>query len=381
VILLLALVPSVGFAQSKKEREEAGLHFTKGIEFYKEGNYGAALAEFNAAYKAVASHEVLFNIGLSQRRLFKYGDAVKTLNRYLADGGAKVPKDRREAVKKELDAIRALVAEVTIKVEGPPAVVELDGEKLGKSPLLEPLLVGPGKHTFRAEREGEEPDEKTMELVSVTKVEVSLKPKVKVSLPGDLAIESSPARAIIKLDGKMMGTAPVKAHLKEGGHEVIAELDGYVTARTEVVITAGQSRKVTIELEPNARAARKLKFPVAGVIIAAVGAVTIGGGAGLSLSAQSASRSVSSLFASGGEWNDSYAAIEASGKNAQTWSTVLMVTGAVIVAAGVVVAVISLLSGGGGDSSSEEESPASEESSFFIAPSGSGATVGWSTRW
>ena len=377
VILLLALIPAIGVAQSKKEKEEAGSHFTKGIEFYKEGNYGAALAEFNAAYKAVPSYEVLFNIGLSQRRLFKYGDSVKTLNQYLTEGGSKVPKDRREAVRKELEAIRALVAEVRIKVDGPPAWVELDGERLGKSPFPEPLLIGPGKHTFRAEREGEEPDEKTMELTSVTKVEVTLKPKVKESVPGDLAIESFPPGAVITLDGKVVGAAPVKAQLKEGGHEVIAELEGYVTARTEVVITAGQARKVTIELEPTARG-RKLQFPLVGLIFVGVGGATIGGGAALSLSAQSASKSVSTLFASGGEWNDSYAAIEAGGKSAQTWSTVLMVTGGLIATAGVVIAVITLLSGGGGDS--DEEAP-SEEAGFYFAPGSSGATVGWSTRW
>ena len=118
--LVLALLPVLAFAQGKKEKEEAGSHFSKGIDFYKEDNYAAALAEFNAAYKAVPSYEVLFNIGLSERRLFKYGASVKSLNKYLSEGGAKVPKDRREAVKKELDAIRELVAEVTIKVEGAP---------------------------------------------------------------------------------------------------------------------------------------------------------------------------------------------------------------------------------------------------------------------
>lgn len=376
VILLLALVPTAVLAQSKKDKEEAGSHFTKGIEFYKEGNYGAALAEFNAAYKAVPSHEVLFNIGLSQRRLFKYGDSVKTLNKYLSEGGAKVPKDRREAVKRELDAIRDLVAEVTIKVDGSPAWVTLDGERLGKSPFTEPLLIGPGKHTFRAERDGEEPDEKTLELTSVTKIEVALKPKVKELLPGDLTIESFPPRAVITLDGKVMGNAPVKAQLPEGGHEVIAEIEGYVTARTEVVITAGQARKVTIELERAGGGARKLKFPLLGVVLVGVGGATIGGGAALSLSAQSASKQVSALFAMGGEWNDSYAAIESGGKNAQLWSTVLMVTGGVIATAGIVVAVITMLSGGGAD----DEAPA-EEAGFYFAPSGSGATVGWSTRW
>lgn len=378
-LVFLFLLPTLALAQGKKEKEEAGAHFTKGIDFYKEGNYAAALAEFNAAYKAVPSYEVLFNIGLSERRLFKYGESVKSLNKYLAEGGAKVPKDRREAVKKELDAIRELVAEVTITIDGAPAFVEIDGEKLGKSPFSEPFLIGPGKHTFRAERDGEEPDEKTMELVSVTKVEVALKPRIKETPPGELTIESSPASAIITLDGKIMGTTPVKATLKEGGHEVIAEIDGYVTARTEVVLSPGQSRKVTIELEPLAARGRgKLRFPLVGVIVIAVGGGLIGGGAGWSTSASSASRQVTQLFSTGGQWNDTYAGVEGSGKGATTGSLALMVVGGVVATAGVVISVITLLSGSGGGS---DEEGGGEESHFFFAPTDRGATVGWSARW
>ena len=372
LLLSLALVPNLCFGQSKKDKEEAGSHFTKGIEFYKEGNYGAALAEFRAAYKAVPSFEVLFNLGLSERRLFKYGDAVKTLNQYLSQGGAKVSKDRREAVKKELEAIHQMVAEVTIKVEGGPADVQLDGESLGKSPFKQTLLVGPGKHTFRAEREGEEPDEKALELTAVTKVEVLLKPHLKELLPADLAIESSPAGATITLDGKVAGTTPLKATVKQGGHEVIAELDGYATARTEVLITAGQNRKVTIELEPQAR--KKKKLPIAGLGVTGGGVVLFAIGAGLTASAHTASTQVSALFTSGGKWDDKYAAVEASGKSTQTASTVLMVTGGIVAATGIVIGVITLLVGGGDDE-------AAEQSAFYLAPGPSGATVGWSARW
>ena len=44
---------------------------------------------------------------------------------------------------------------------------------------------------------------------------------------------------------------------------------------------------------------------------------------------------------------------------------------------GVVVSIVTLLSGGGGG----DEEGSSEEAGFYLAPSGSGATVGWSTRW
>ncbi len=357
--------------ESKEAKEEAGTHFSKGIDFYKEGNYPAALAEFRAAYKAVPSYEVLFNIGLCERRLFKYGDSVKTLNQYLSDGGSAVPKDRREAVKKELDQIRALVAEVNFKVEGAPADVYVDNEKLGRSPIKEPLLLGPGKHTFRAEREGEEPDEKSLELVSATKLEVALAPHKKEVQPGELTIDSNPPGAVITMDGRLLGPAPVKESVPEGGHEVIAELEGYVTSRTEVLVTAGQARKVTVELETE-RTKRSLHFPLVGTIVFAVGGLTIGCGALLENSAAGNAKQVSALFQKGGSWDAKYAAIEGAGHDDQTWGVVLVVTGSLIAATGAVVALVTVLTAdsGGGD-----------ESGFFFTPAPNGAYAGWGTRW
>lgn len=354
----------------KEAKEEAASHFSKGIDFYKEGNYAAALAEFRAAYKAVPSYEVLFNIALCERRLFKYGDSVKTFNQYLADGGSSVPKDRRDAVKKELDQIRALVAEVTIKVEGAPADVYVDGDKLGKSPFNETLLLGPGKHTFRAEREGEEPDEKNLELVSATKLEVALAPHKKEVQPGELTIESNPPGAVITMDGKLLGPAPVKESVPEGGHEVIAELEGYVTSRTEVLVTAGQARKVTVELETERKKAT-VKFPLVGTVLFVGGGLVIGGGALLENGAAANAKQVSTLFQKGGTWDTRYAGIESSGKTDQTWGVVLFVTGSLIAATGAVVAIVQILTADSGDDSS----------SFYFTPTTNGAYAGWRVSW
>ena len=383
LLLLCLCTPALSFAAGKGEKakapaaanpakeakEEAATHFTKGIDFYKEGNYSAALAEFRAAYKAVPSYEVLFNIGLCERRLFKYGDSVKTFNQYLSDGGAAVPKERRDAVKKELDQIKALVAEVSFKVEGAPAEVYVDGDKLGKTPIAELLLLGPGKHTFRAEREGEEPDEKTLELVSATKLEVALAPHTKAAVPGELTIESNPPGAVITMDGKLLGPSPVKETVPEGGHEVIAELEGYVTSRTEVLVSAGQARKVTVELEIE-RAKRTLHFPLVGTIIFAVGGLTIGGGALLENAAGANAKQVSTLFQKGGTWDTRYASLESNGKTDQTWGVVLLVTGSLLAATGAVVAIVQILTSDSGD-----------ESGFFFTPTTNGAYAGWRVSW
>jgi hypothetical protein len=362
-------------SSARADRKEAGERYKKAVSLYKEGDYGAALAEFRAAYNASPTWEVLYNIGLSERRLFKYGQAVKTLNRYLEEGGKKVPKDRRESVEKELEQISGLTAVISVTVTGPAAKgakLSVDGEVLGLAPLTEVLLLGPGRHTFKAEREGFAAEEKVVEVVSRTKVEVSLTPRSKDELlPAEVTIDSAPSGAVLTIDGKLAGLGPTRVQLSPGGHEVIAELDGYGSTRTEVVVAAGQTRTVVISLDKpeggGGGISRRRPFPLLGVIVGAAGVGLLAGGIALNVQAGSEAKKTSALFASGGTWDASAAATQSAGLSAQTWSWVLTVAGSAALAAGVVLSLVTLF-GSNGDA----------ESALWIAPNPLGVTLGWS---
>jgi hypothetical protein len=361
---------------SRADRTEAAARYAKAVSFYKEGDYASALAEFRAAYDAAPAWEVLFNIGLTERRLFKYGQAVQTFNRYLAEGGAKVPKDRRKDVEKELEQVRALTAAITFKVEGEPATVFIDGDPIGTSPMKEPQLLSPGEHVFRAERTGARSEDKRLTLVSGTALQVALSPKALIDDgPVLISFESSPTGAVLTIDGRLGGVAPTVVPLKPGSHEVLADLDGYATARTDVVVTAGQARRVTLALEQSVgsameqRSGGRTKVPVAGLVIGAVGLGLIGGGVALNVSAAGASREVAAFVKAGGTWDAKYQGIEQGGQRSSTWSWVLGVSGGLVLATGAVVTLVTLL----GSSSSSEEG----QESFFLAPApGGGAVAG-----
>jgi hypothetical protein len=237
---------------SDKAKEEAAMRFERGIKLYEAQDYAAALAEFEAAYRLVPRYQVLFNVGVTQKRLFRYNDAVRALRRYLDEGKDKVPADRREQVEKELAEIRALVAEVTVKVDGLPALVDVDGRTMGESPMSGPLLLAAGHHTVRATREGYDEAKKEIDVISGEKVEVSLSPKLKTRAPttAKLTLNSHPAGAEMTIDGKLIGLGPWTGTLQPGGHEVRATLKGYEKAKQEVVLIAGQERAITVELSP-----------------------------------------------------------------------------------------------------------------------------------
>lgn len=333
----LPLVLAVVLWAAPSARQEAGTHYQRGISLYKESNYSAALSEFKAAYAALPSWEVLFNIGLCQRRLFQYGQAIQTFTRYLAAGGAKVPKDRRAAVDQELQQIRALTAPIAVIVKGAPAKVLVDGEALGATPLTEMVLLGPGKHVIRAEREGCSPDEKAIEVVSGQAQAVELDPR-SLTAPGKVSVECTPATAMVAVDNGAERSCPFEVDLPPGTHELVARADGHALLRTEVIVQPTEPRAVKLSLVPMAAPSRP--FPVLGVSLLAGGVAAAGVGAVFALLARSASNEVSQLSSMGGTWDLTAAATESAGKRdtALAWS--LIGAGSALAATGIVLIAI-----------------------------------------
>jgi len=239
-----------GDEPSDSAKQEAGTRFERGVKLYEAQDFAAALAEFEAAYRLVPRYQVLFNVGVTQKRLFRYNDAVRSLKRYLELGGDKVPQDRRDAVDRELSEIRALVAEVVVKVDGLPASLEVDGRLVGETPLAGPLLLAGGHHQLRASRDGYDPASQEIDVVSGERVEVALSPKLKarVATTAQLSVASRPPGAELSVDGKAVGTVPWTGTLQPGGHELRATLKGYHVAKQEAVVIAGQDRAVTLDL-------------------------------------------------------------------------------------------------------------------------------------
>lgn len=257
IAALVAATPAVAHAEqpatalpTPQQLAEADARYQRGVKLFRAGDHKGALAEFEAAYTVANAYEVLFNIAVTQKRLFRWGDAVRTFERYLRDGGVKIAAAERAAVEKELAEIRATVAEVTVTVAGAPARIEVDDRAEGVTPLSGPLLLGPGDHTIRATRDGELPDEKKVSVVSGQTIAVELSPRAPEVAPttAAIAIASKPAGASLTLDGKPLGTSPWSGVIAAGGYRLRAHLDGHIDHTQELVVTAGQDREVTIDL-------------------------------------------------------------------------------------------------------------------------------------
>lgn len=148
---------------SSADVERARVHYERGIQLYNEENFDAALFEFERAYELAPSYKILYNMARIQRQLNNYAAALQNFRRYLNEGAAAVPDDRKKEVEKEIETLRIRVASIEIKVNVEGADVYVDDSPVctgtmtgcvGKSPLPAPVIVNPGRRKITAQKAG-----------------------------------------------------------------------------------------------------------------------------------------------------------------------------------------------------------------------------------
>ena len=112
---LFLLVPSPALAQPTKDQiAEARAHYKKGLDLYEEGDFDAALIEFQRAYDTAPAYKILYNIGLVQRQLKDYAGSLRSFKKYLEDGGKRIDAKRQTDVEKDIEKLSGRVAQVKL---------------------------------------------------------------------------------------------------------------------------------------------------------------------------------------------------------------------------------------------------------------------------
>jgi hypothetical protein len=155
-------------------KEEARKHYDRAVELVDDGQLEGAIVEFQRSYDLTHHFAVLYNIGQVYVSLARPVEAVDAYERYLADGGRKVPADRRAEVEKEIVRQKARIA--TLEFRGLPrgAIVRVDGNEVGRAPIFAPVRVGVGKHSIAASAEGYDSAEKEVVVAGEDRKAVDL---------------------------------------------------------------------------------------------------------------------------------------------------------------------------------------------------------------
>ncbi len=141
----IVLYPTVSEASEESVDKEAVAHFSNGIEFYKQHQFEKAAIEFARAYELKPSYKILFNIAQAENMLEHYARALNAYENYLSQGGEEIAEDRLAMVKEEINRISKQVGYIEINSQQKGALVLIDGEESGKTPLDSPVIVDVGK--------------------------------------------------------------------------------------------------------------------------------------------------------------------------------------------------------------------------------------------
>jgi hypothetical protein len=153
-VALLAFGHACTARANGEPRAEARVHYERGLALADERSYAEALVEFEKAYDQSPHYAVLYNIGLCLVALGRPLDAVETFSRYLREGGAEVPEERRTQIQARIAELEARFAELTITADRGGTLVTVDGREIGRTPLERPVRVPAGVHEISATLDG-----------------------------------------------------------------------------------------------------------------------------------------------------------------------------------------------------------------------------------
>jgi hypothetical protein len=242
--------------------------FVRGVELSRNEQWGEALAAFQEAAAARDAPVVEFNIAYCERALGSYVMARRTLQRVLRDPTGLAPTQLDDAKTYLAEADRLLV-HLDVSLDPPNAVLTIDGRPLAAEEggaadsfilaqgaateakaLDKPrfaVLLDPGAHVFQAARAGHEDSvvQRSYKAGEHASLDLHLD-----TLPATIAIRSEPASAIVHVDGREVGPAPLEFQRQAGTYKLEVSLPRYEAYKATLDLKAGQRADLTAKLNP-----------------------------------------------------------------------------------------------------------------------------------
>jgi hypothetical protein len=162
-----------------------------------------------------------------------------------------IPSGGTAKVELELLPSDGRLAEIEVETELPGAQIEVDGQRVGTTPLAAPITLAPGKHSVEVKRVGYRSVVKELNLGPGTKGRVKADMVVDASKlsreSGTLNLEVSETSASTWLDGNPIANT---ARVPHGEHVLRVERAGFLPFERTVNVPRGSSTLVRVELEP-----------------------------------------------------------------------------------------------------------------------------------
>lgn len=264
-VILLSMCAHSALAQDDAATERARQAYARGVQLSKDEHWGDALAQFEEAEAARDAALVRFNIGYCQRALGRYVAARHTLASVLANPAGLDPTQLDDAKSYAAESER-VIARVDVTLDPDAAALTIDGRPLlaedgapdtflaGVAPTSEgkpvgkghfTMLIDPGSHLVIAARPGHQDVAVQASYRAGEKATLALHLD---TLPATVRIDTVPRQAIVRIDGREVGIAPIEIQRPAGDYKLEVASSGFETYATALKLTSGQRVELTPKL-------------------------------------------------------------------------------------------------------------------------------------
>ncbi len=206
------------------KRDEARLHFEKGIALFEEESWDAALVEFLRSREVYSTRAATKDAALCLRKLHRYDEALDLFLALMREFPA-LPAEDRSLAESAIRDLSALVGKIDIRAAESGATLVIDGRERGSVPSP-PLRVNAGTHLIRLSREGFLPFETQVKVAGGQTVVVQAK-LAPLTRGGRLKVSEQAGKlAEVLVDNVLAGKTPWEGTLPTGSHMVVLRAPG-----------------------------------------------------------------------------------------------------------------------------------------------------------
>ncbi len=253
----------------------AKAEYEGGRILYADKDFNNAIVKFQKAHEIAADPRLLWNIAVCEKNLRRYSRMLRTIRRYQTEAASLLTPDEKTQAAEIIKTVESFVSALKLTSTEGGADVYVDDDKLGTTPLAEPIMVDVGKRRIRVVKAGFRDAVRELEVVGGGEILLDV-PLDKDIHHGRLQVFAGP-EDVISLYGKAVGRERWEGSVPSGGHTLKVSAMGMTPYQSEVVIADEKLRRVDVTLTPLPRTdTTKTVLWVAGGVVLAAGAA-VGG--------------------------------------------------------------------------------------------------------
>ncbi|APR86450.1 Hypothetical protein A7982_11799 [Minicystis rosea] len=252
----------------------AKAEYEAGRILYADKDFGNAIVKFQRAFELSNDPRLLWNVAVCQKNLRRYAKMLETIRRYRKEAAAMLTDDDRTNAAEIIKTVETFVSALKLRANEDGAEVFIDEEKVGTTPIAEPIFVDVGNRKIKIKKPGFKDFVVTREIVGGGEIAFDAQIEKEIHR-GRLQVNAG-ENDLISVDSKVIGKGKWEGSLPSGGHTLRVTAQGMAAYQSEVVIQDDQLRRVDVTLNPLPKDVTKTVLWIVGGAALAAGAA-VGG--------------------------------------------------------------------------------------------------------